>query len=256
VDSDVGVSEGSDMGLVDEVAAHIRAVIADLGQLRTQLDMARHDIERAGQAFAHIGQGTTVDQLPQAVAACAEAAERVVAATGVADQARELLWNYLVVITPGLAGPRPTAMPVAVSPATPHKQPEAAAAPYFGSFFDRLPVRRRDDSPTDGVLTAEDGTQIQAVASGKAGPGQGAPGLKPPWSQTISVTDHAEGHAAAQVRSLRLSRARLYLNNQPCPNRGGCDRLLPDVLPEGARLTVYGPDGFCKVYVGNGRGLA
>lgn len=162
----------------------------------------------------------------------------------VIDQARELLWNYLLVITPSLAGPRPTAVPT----------PEHAHD--IGFFLGRLPARQRDDSPTDGVLTTEDGAEIQTVTSGKSGPGQGAPGLKPPWSQTISVTDHAEGHAAALIRRFGLSMATLYLNNEPCPNRGGCDRLLPDILPEGVRLDVYGPDGFSKVYVGNGRGLA
>lgn len=241
------------MGL-SEVAAQIRAVIADLGLLRSLLDTTLHDIERAGQGFAQVGRGTRVYLLPQAVTACGEAAELLVTTMGIVDQARDQLWNYLLVITPRLAGPRPTAAPVTVSPAT--LQPGPEPAPYIASFFDRLAIRHQDDSPTDGVLTSEDGAEIQPVTSGKAGPGHGAPGLRPPWSQTISVTDHAEGHAAALLRRLGLTRVTLYVNNKPCPNRGGCDRLLPDILPEGTQLTVYGPDGFCKVYVGNGRGLA
>jgi hypothetical protein len=269
------------MSLVDEVAAQIRTVIADLGYLRDQIDTALHDIERAGQGFAQVGRGTTTDLLPQAVAACGQAAERLVTAMGVIDQARELLWNYLLVITPSMAGPRPaTAAPTvspAVSSATLHKQPQTATrttttgtaagssvassvpaghtrepARYIGSFFEGLHVRTERGEPTDGVLTTTDGQRVAGVYSGRQGPASGGAGLRPLWRQANAAVLHAEGHAAALIRARGLTEATLYVNNQPCSGRMGCDRSLPGLLPSGSTLTVYGPDRFVKVYQGTG----
>jgi hypothetical protein len=215
------------MSLLEEVAAQVRTVISDLGELRTGLDPALQHLERAGQAFARVGQGTAASQLAQAVVACAETAERLVSAMTVTDKAREELWNARV--------PQP--------------------ASYISAFFDGLRVRQSVREPTDGVLTTSDGQRIEDVHSGKTGPGAGGPGLRFSWRNAETTLAHAEGHAAAIMRARGITRATLYVNNTPCGGPAGCDRLLPDVLPATATLTVYGPGGFCRVYAGTGRGL-
>jgi hypothetical protein len=59
------------------------------------------------------------------------------------------------------------------------------------------------------------------------------------------------------MRKHKIREAALYVNNRPCPDiPWGCDRVLPEILPRGSRLTVYGPDGFVKTYEGNGKGIA
>jgi hypothetical protein len=236
------------MSLIEEVAAQIRAVIADLGQLRTQLDTALHDIERAGQAFAQVGRDTAADQLPQAVTACTEAAERLVAAMSVTDQAREQLWNYLLVITPSLAGPRPTAVPVTASPAALERQDRSPSdMPTTGdsawgdddsahseppSHVQRaaaqLPDRRSDDDahasgqrpePTYGILTDDDaaGAQVGGPLRSGRGPATGAPGLRPSFGWGVGVNHHVESHTAALMRANRgLRHLTLVINNPPC----------------------------------------
>jgi hypothetical protein len=122
--------------------------------------------------------------------------------------------------------------------------------------MDSLPQRTSDDDPTDGVLTTTDGQEIERFRSGKKWGTSGVPDLRSPWNRAWSVTDHAEGHAANQMRLLGIRDATLYVNNEPCGGRLGCDRTLPKILPVGSRLTVYGPNGFRKVYEGTGEAIA
>jgi hypothetical protein len=128
-------------------------------------------------------------------------------------------------------------------------------APYRAEFFDSLPVRPMVRSPTDGVLTTTDGTKIDNVASGKQGPARGGSGLRLPWAKAESAVEHAEGHAAALMRKRGIRHATLYVNNEPCAGRLGCDRTMPSLLPPGATLTVYGPNGFARRYEGTGEAL-
>ncbi len=132
---------------------------------------------------------------------------------------------------------------------------DAAPAPYVPGFLESLPVRQSADAPTDGVITTTDGERISDVHSGKGGPGKGGPGLRPPFKHYVSALDHAEGHAAALMRTRGITEATLYLNNTPCVEPMSCDRVLSYVLPKDATLTVYGPNRYVRVYRGNGKGL-
>ena len=51
-----------------------------------------------------------------------------------------------------------------------------------------------------------------------------------------------------RMRRQRLKDATIIINNKPCPGPYGCHRNLWKFLPEGARLTVYGPDNFMRTY--------
>jgi hypothetical protein len=154
----------------------------------------------------------------------------------------------------------PQASDAGNAPGRPHAAQDAARKgdlPYHRGFLERLPVRQRDDEQTQGILTTAVGKKISDVASGWAGPGKGGPRLRRPWRNMMSAVDHAEGHAAALMRKHKIREATLYLNNPPCPDiPWGCDRVLPEILPGGSRLTVYGPNGYVKTYEGNGKGVA
>jgi len=133
----------------------------------------------------------------------------------------------------------------------------ANPAPFHRRYLDALPSRATDDGPTDGTLTTVGGVKIEDVQSGQRGPGRGGPGLSPKFARMFTAADHAEGHAAALMRTSDVRHATLYINNRPCDYVPfGCDRILPHILRKGDTLTVYCPDGYVKVYTGNGKGLA
>lgn len=69
-------------------------------------------------------------------------------------------------------------------------------------------------------------------------------GLARSWA----AETHVASHAAEMMHRLGLDEAVLAVNKRPCP--GTQDAQLPRLLPPDARLTVYGPDGFGKTYVG------
>lgn len=78
-------------------------------------------------------------------------------------------------------------------------------------------------------------------------------GLVPPgWS--MSIASHVEVKFAMRMRQNRIRKATIVINKIPCPDRFGCHRNLAKFLPDGAELTVYGPDGFQHTYRG-GRGF-
>ncbi|WP_370943919.1 DddA-like double-stranded DNA deaminase toxin [Amycolatopsis sp. cg5] len=66
----------------------------------------------------------------------------------------------------------------------------------------------------------------------------------------LSVSADVELKLAVRMRKTGTRRCTVILNNSPCGGTWSCDRLLPVLLPEGYELTVYGIDGFKKVYKG------
>jgi hypothetical protein len=102
---------------------------------------------------------------------------------------------------------------------------------------------------TEGVLRV--GDEDVALRSGYDGPSAQLP--KPRPGMHGNILSHVEAHAAAVMRLQRVNRATLYINRIPCTGgqrAPGCHLNLPRMLPEGAELTVYGPDGFKWVYRG------
>ena len=64
------------------------------------------------------------------------------------------------------------------------------------------------------------------------------------------IKSHVEAHAAAIMREQGLKNATLYINQAPCAGATGCGSMLSKMLPEGARLRVFGPNGYEQVFVG------
>jgi hypothetical protein len=78
------------------------------------------------------------------------------------------------------------------------------------------------------------------------------------------VMDHVEAQAAAIPRRPGApAEAMVVLNQAPCDDGVKplvCERVLPKILPDGARLAVFVTDGQQtrphRVYVGTGEGIA
>ena len=110
-----------------------------------------------------------------------------------------------------------------------------------------LPAFTRKEG-TQGVLRA--GADDVPLKSGYDGPSaqlpKGTPGMHG------NIKSHVEAHAAAVMRMNGLKEATLYINRIPCSDARppGCHLMLGRMLPEGAKLTVHGPDGFKWVYRG------
>ena len=66
-----------------------------------------------------------------------------------------------------------------------------------------------------------------------------------------NIKSHVEAHAASIMRQQGITEGTLYINRVPCSGANGCGRMLPRMLPEGARLRVVGPDGYDQVFVGS-----
>lgn len=107
----------------------------------------------------------------------------------------------------------------------------------------RLPPRQPRDK-TRGLWTGSDGTDSPLV-SGKGDPYHLAAdehakklGIGP-----LMTTSHVEIKFAMFMRERGLTSESIVINNIPC-NDGplSCESVLKDFLPEGSKLTVYGPD--------------
>jgi hypothetical protein len=116
--------------------------------------------------------------------------------------------------------------------------------PAFGLLIDnqsgRVFALRSGFSPhlceTVNGITFRTGTMTQATAEAAGGA----------WSQPGNpLGAHVEGQAAAFMRARTIFDATLYINGStPCNVGGtGCLFRLPELLAEGATLTVYNKNG-------------
>ncbi len=96
---------------------------------------------------------------------------------------------------------------------------------------------------TQGILQA--GSKEIDLISGWGGPAAQLPRGSAGFD--IVTKSHVEGHAAAIMRMEGLEQATLYINQVPCAS---CARLLPRMLPQGAELTIHGPNNFMRVFRG------
>lgn len=250
------------MGLADEVVAALEAVRDKVGEAREE---ARAGAEKFGESYEHLSVVFAGSGNSSALASLSKmdaAAESLAEADTHAAAARDVLGEYVEVVKgngSGGDGGAATSTGAAGSTSaepTPTAPTPESPAPYYGGYFDALRSRTTDTDPTDGTLTTVDGTKIEEVTSGQRGPAAGGPGLRPPYSQMWTVLNHAEGHAAALMRTRELKHTTLYINNEPCSTPPyGCERVLPRIIPKGSTMTVYGPNGYARVYQGTGEGL-
>lgn len=73
-----------------------------------------------------------------------------------------------------------------------------------------------------------------------------------PQGVTLTAASHVELKFATQMRRAGIVRATIAVNRRPCPGELGCHALIGQFLPDGAELTVYGPDRFVHTYRNDG----
>lgn len=123
------------------------------------------------------------------------------------------------------------------------------AAPFRQDIAGRVPPYGAHGPKTSGILDLHDSGGVQPLQhSGYGPPSELLP--RPRRGMNGNNVSHVEAHAAAQMHLTGTKEATLYINRIPCPGRNGCDRLLPRMLPPGAKLTIYGPDGYVRVVYG------
>jgi hypothetical protein len=123
------------------------------------------------------------------------------------------------------------------------------AAPFRQDVADRVPPYGQHGDKTSGVADLHDGGGVQPVQhSGYGSPSADLP--KPRRGMNGNNVSHVEAHTAARMHQTGARDATLYINREPCPGRNGCARLLERMLPPGAKLTVYGPNGYARVFYG------
>lgn len=136
--------------------------------------------------------------------------------------------------------------PVPVS--TPMRRPPGGA-PYDPSIAEQVPAWGVDDVKTRGILLVPGRGRFDIASSLKGftqrvprGPGSGL---------DANLQSHVEAHAGAALQP--GEHGTLYLNRLPCrggPRGNGCEFRLPLYVPRGAALTVYGPDGYSRLVIG------
>lgn len=146
-----------------------------------------------------------------------------------------------------------------------------APAPRDSTPMDQM-ERRGTDPPIAGVLTKPADSAIREAErvwegmSGREGPAErvGWEVLRLRDPRLMAIT-HVEAHAAAVMREHEMDEAVLYISRRPCPYDrlpdgtesydpedwpDACDQLVSKMLPPGAKLTLYAPGGWWKVYHG------
>ncbi|WP_433020590.1 DddA-like double-stranded DNA deaminase toxin [Kribbella sp. CA-294648] len=66
----------------------------------------------------------------------------------------------------------------------------------------------------------------------------------------LSTAADVELKFAMRMRRDGITRATIYLNNRPCVKDMSCTTLLPEFLPPGSELTIYGPGDYEKTFRG------
>ncbi|MEN3612418.1 DddA-like double-stranded DNA deaminase toxin [Plantactinospora sp. ZYX-F-223] len=251
------------MSLLAEVAAVIRAGVADLNAVVATLYVARTKLDQARRRLVTASEGATDSQLPYAGAKLAQAAGRADESATLILRGAEALARYS---TDAMGFPLASDGSASGAGAFDNPAPPAgAAAPrWVASMAEALLPLLPSGSKTAGILATADGkTRSKPIWSGVQGPGANAPGLRRDdktnqWHRLKSAVEHVEGHVAAIMRrGTGPKDAVLVVSQPPCPGPYGCATILPALLPAGSRLAVYvvGTDGrtrYWKTYTGTG----
>jgi hypothetical protein len=128
------------------------------------------------------------------------------------------------------------------------------AAPYRPEIAGKVPPYGTKGEKTTGVVDLGGEHVVSTLDSGYRGPANDLP--KPRRGMDGNLVAHVEAHTAALMRQQNVNEATLYINRKPCSYEGpggapgGCSVALPRMLKPGQRLTVYGPNGYSRVYEG------
>jgi len=128
---------------------------------------------------------------------------------------------------------------------------------YDQAVADQVPPYGANGDKTTGVMVLPDGTVLPPQDSGYDGPATRM--AKPRPGMDLFLLAHVEAHSVATMRERGVRNATLYINREPCMYQGplgrpwGCERALPHMLRPDETLTVYGPNGYARVFHGRPR---
>ncbi|MFV2083926.1 DddA-like double-stranded DNA deaminase toxin [Micromonospora sp. LOL_021] len=250
------------MSILADVAAIVRARVADLNVAIGELYTARSKIERAHWQMAAATRGTDDAGLSQAIAELVRCSVRVDHGASLVIHTTENLAYFSTTVL---------GFPLSADGSgRPLQQPEYlrpdAVPTWVHDVASTVHALMPGGGKTAGVLALPDGrTRSKPIWSGRQGPGAGAPGLRRDdkinqWPRLKSAVEHVEGHAAAFMRRAGApTEAVLVVSQPPCPGPYGCNAVLPALLPVNSRLTVYlasadGQARLWKTYIGTGEG--
>ncbi|TKG60258.1 MULTISPECIES: DddA-like double-stranded DNA deaminase toxin [Pseudonocardiaceae] len=237
---------------VQETVAAVNLAVEKSAAAGVRLQQAGQVAEEAALTLAQAAQGSSDQELSQAVDALAQAAQDIGSVGQLAARASGGLSAYVKSLTgdQGQDGGQ--------------------------SSGRSAPTGKKDDEPDDAVEKAR--RELPERGTGRGVKTQGrwfAPGKttsavtsgRDDWTDRVNQVVKEAGcpyvpataaadvelKIAAEMRDTGITDATVVINNQPCTGRTSCDGLLGVVLPEGSTLTVYGTGGFKKVYKGGQR---
>lgn len=130
----------------------------------------------------------------------------------------------------------------------------------IANIADLVPPYGLNGRKTTGIIDPGGGAAPTALVSGHNGPAQQliqqSPERQHP-GMDARLQNHVEAHAVALMIQGSVHNATLYINRVPCeyphPLHGtpwGCSGALERMLLPGGTLTVYGPNGYVRVFTG------
>lgn len=129
---------------------------------------------------------------------------------------------------------------------------EPGASPYQDAFAKRVEPYGGQGDKTSGLLTSSDGTARELLSGRREFVTEIT---KPrPGRNGVTIT-HVESQVGAIMKRESLDNATLYINRLPCSQSRGCSTLLPNMIPKGSTLTIFGPNNFVRVVHGIGEWL-
>jgi hypothetical protein len=254
---------------IAEIAAGLQAVIDAVGERRRHIAAVIDEVHRGRDRFQNITATSRHRLVGEALRQQTEAAERLREADRLLSGIPAALAEFAAAIgaTVRLAAgtvepqgrPRPATDDAPTAPQTMSQPSLPAAVVRLASKLSPW----RDGENARGYAFDADHRSLndEPFVSGRVR--SAAHGLRPVrgGGHPVTVTDHVEGHVAARMRVDGGPReVTLVINKAPCADRPfGCDRLLPDIIPAGSRLTVYvveanGPRLY-RTYEGTGKAI-
>ncbi len=223
----------------DEIAARLTTSIDKATVGAGSLDTAAQSADEALQSLNQATQGTRASEVDQA----GNMLTAVIAQVGSVKSTIDAAMTYISAYRTRLVGsqPAPSAGPL-TQPASPPPPRSAEPAEVQAARASLPPpVVKGTRTRTHGSWFSA-GEPPSSITSGTADGlyANTQAYLEEHGMGRTVIGSHVETKLAVHMRQEDLRDVTVALNHRPCEGRFGCDTLLPQVLPEGATLTVYG----------------
>lgn len=247
---------------IEQVATEMRAGIAKVAAGLADLNRSALMIHEARVLLRQSTQGTCRSEAAQAAGLLASVQERIIALYELGNSATTTIQNYLA----GVAGGATTG----AGPASP-RQPSTSAAPARTVDLpsDRIDALRRTLPPdvpprgqrvrgapqpkTHGRWVDSSGREHEEVSGWDDKYRSAKAWFESRGKKVPTTVSDVEIKLAVHMQENCIKNATLIINNTPCVGMAGCDTLLPEILPDGYTMDVYGSGGFHKVYRGRAK---